>query len=177
MNQSKRFVKWSWKEWLIYVAPFSYHNIQNWSISTIRVFQVGKQFWNKRVWGKHLQLEFEGTVFVLDASRVESGRVFPRRVEPSSGLTSQVAESRRTEPSWSLQSLVPKVQNGYFKVKTELFLSSKESWNKKPIKLDGWALKTRAQKHYFGPKSSRVDLELEKCLKFEVIKLDSFLPN
>jgi hypothetical protein len=29
---------------------------------------------------KHLQLEFEGTVFVLEASRVESGRVFPGKL-------------------------------------------------------------------------------------------------
>ena len=65
---------------------------------------------------KHLQCEFEGTVFVLEASQVESGRVFPRRVESSSDLTSQVAKSRRTEPSWSHQSLVPEVQNYYFKV-------------------------------------------------------------
>jgi hypothetical protein len=59
---------------------------------------------------KYLQPEFEGTVFVLEASQVESGRVFPRRVESSSDLTSQVAESRQTEPSRGKPSRVDPIK-------------------------------------------------------------------
>jgi hypothetical protein len=37
-----------------------------------------------------------------------------------------------------------------------MFLSPKESWNEKPSKLGGWALKTRVWKHCLGAESSQV---------------------